>query len=189
MKYTITYLDYDPMQLRREETDRNLVAIKEFSKGYDYELLIAKDIHGYSSAVNYGFENGKGDYFVFVASDVFLRYPKWLDKLTIPDTITAWKEVPFSLDGSPMLEFSCLCVPRSVYEKIGGLDEIFNDGYGFEDNDFIERAQKEGILMKGVDVDLRHGNSQTFSTYFGDYSALHDHNRSLFLQKWPKYLK
>lgn len=47
---------------------------------------------------------------------------------------------------SERLDFFCVAMLKKTYEKIGGLDEQFGQGY-FEDTDFSIRANKMGLNM------------------------------------------
>ncbi len=56
----------------------------------------------------------------------------------------------------------CLLMKRSVYEKIGGLDERFGIGF-FDDDDLAERARRAGFeLVVAQDLFIHHFGSRTF---------------------------
>lgn len=42
------------------------------------------------------------------------------------------------------------CLPRSVYEKIGGFDERFEGAY-YEDNEYLDRLAKNNIPVERVE--------------------------------------
>ncbi len=48
-----------------------------------------------------------------------------------------------------MLGFFCVATTRSVYEKVGELDEQFGLGY-FEDDDYCYRVRRQGYEIRFV---------------------------------------
>jgi len=78
----------------------------------------------------------------------------------------------------------CLLAHRSVFNRIGGLDERYGSG-NFEDDDLCIRAALVGY--KGCiaqDVFIHHTGSQTFKGANIDYRQSILHNWNLFKTKW-----
>ena len=44
----------------------------------------------------------------------------------------------------PVIAFFCAAMPRTVYEKVGGLEERFGLGF-FEDDDYCQRGAQGGV--------------------------------------------
>lgn len=80
------------------------------------------------------------------ADNVFSRdFPAWLDGLfSAPGKIFA-RGTKASLGGM-------IAVRRDDWEKLGGYDERFGDGYGYDDDNFIHRLEAAGwkpVLVPG----------------------------------------
>ena len=64
---------------------------------------------------------------------------------------------------SERLDFFCVAIRKTVYEQIGGLDELFGRGY-YEDVDFSMMAKRAGIkMMFAEDCFVYHGSGKSFS--------------------------
>jgi GT2 family glycosyltransferase len=50
--------------------------------------------------------------------------------------------------GPRAFPFICVLLPRHAIEKVGFLDEDFTGGYGFEDQEWQERAFRKGFVNK-----------------------------------------
>jgi glycosyltransferase involved in cell wall biosynthesis len=85
---------------------------------------------------------------------------------------------------APKLSGFCLLMMRSVYEKIGGLDERFGFGL-FDDDDLAERARRAGFeLAVAHDLFVHHFGSRTFQGNGIDIGKLLDENAQRFAAKW-----
>ncbi len=79
-----------------------------------------------------------------------------------------------------------MLIKRTLYDKIGGLDEDFGSG-NFEDDDYCLRATEAGFkIMVAEDAFIHHFGSATFEYNRVDYDAAMDGNRQLFSAKWPE---
>jgi GT2 family glycosyltransferase len=85
------------------------------------------------------------------------------------------------------VSFTCVYIPRLVYEKIGPLDERFT-GYGYEDNDYCARCAREGLEMAVWDGCAVNHSGALPSTFQArpDYASQVRHNRLLFEEKWGR---
>ena len=84
----------------------------------------------------------------------------------------------------PKLSGLCMLMKRTVYEKIGGLDERFGLGF-FDDDDLAERAKRAGFeLAVAHDLFVHHFGSRTFAGNGIDAGKLLDENARRFADKW-----
>ena len=84
----------------------------------------------------------------------------------------------------PKLSGFCLLMKRTVYEKIGGLDERFGLGF-FDDDDLAERARRAGFeLAVAHDLFVHHFGSRTFVGNGIDAGKLLEENARRFADKW-----
>lgn len=82
------------------------------------------------------------------------------------------------------LAFICVCIPRSVYDALGPLDERFG-GYGFEDNDYCARALQAGReLMVWDGCVVEHGSLPPTYRSRPDWRTLSQQNEALYVEKW-----
>lgn len=150
--------------------------IKSLS-GYDELIVVVNQGEGFAKAVNRGLSLAKGDYLMVVNNDI-----EWvrgnLKELCIPNVVTS----P-TVNGGLQQFWGCFfCVPRTVYEKIGGLDEQFGIGF-YEDDDYIKRLEQAGIEMMGVgSCDLRNKGGETMKQF--DTVSLMKENKAKFDAKW-----
>ncbi len=78
----------------------------------------------------------------------------------------------------------CLLARRSVFDRIGGLDEKFGSG-NFEDDDFCIRAAMAGFEAAiAKDVFIHHSGSQTFKGEKIDYGKSMERNWKVLKKKW-----
>ncbi len=78
----------------------------------------------------------------------------------------------------------CLCIPRTLINEIGGIDERFGVG-NFEDDDFCLRVRAAGYRIYVCDdVYIHHFGSKTFAANNIDYRATMDENWTKFARKW-----
>jgi len=85
-----------------------------------------------------------------------------------------------------MLAFICVYLPRWVQERIGLLDERF-DQYGYEDNDYCLRCKAAGVAMGILDlVAVDHSGLELPSTFrsMPNLSEMKSENEKRFRQKW-----
>jgi hypothetical protein len=84
----------------------------------------------------------------------------------------------------PKLSGFCLLMNRSVYEKIGGLNERFGLGF-FDDDDLAARARRASFeLAVAQDLFVHHFGSRTFVGNGTDAETLLEENGRRFAEKW-----
>lgn len=63
----------------------------------------------------------------------------------------------------------CMAITKSDLEKIGGFDERFAGGVGFDDNDFVRRIKKAGIDLQIIDdpfvIHQKHARTDYHNTW------------------------
>lgn len=142
----------------------------------DEVIVVVNDMIGFAKAVNQGLSLARGDFICVVNNDTKIVVGS-LEELadnrgvTTPNVNGEWRS------------FGCFfCMPRWVYEKVGGLDERFETAY-FEDNDFIRRLviNEVPIIHRGVLVEHTGGLT---TKYIEDQVGLSDRNAELFKEKW-----
>ncbi|MDF1869044.1 MAG: glycosyltransferase [Phycisphaerales bacterium] len=81
--------------------------------------------------------------------------------------------------------FFCCIFPRSVYEKVGLLDENFGRGF-FEDDDYCQRVRQCGYrICCASDVFVHHHLSAGFSMVVSSQrQALFEENKAYYESKW-----
>jgi GT2 family glycosyltransferase len=81
--------------------------------------------------------------------------------------------------------FFCVMIPRSVWERVGELDETFGIGL-FEDDDYAMRVQRAGYNVAcAEDVFVHHHASASIGALPREgYDRLFDRNRRYFESKW-----
>jgi GT2 family glycosyltransferase len=80
------------------------------------------------------------------------------------------------------LNFFCVLIDQSVFDKIGYLDERFY-GYGFEDDDFCRRARDAGFKLMVAPTFVKHTATTTFKADT-DKAKLIKINREEYRKKW-----
>ncbi|NBD26518.1 glycosyltransferase family 2 protein [Paenibacillus glycinis] len=79
----------------------------------------------------------------------------------------------------------CMLFRRTLYERIGELDERFSPGH-YEDDDYCFRARMHGFgLLMCRDVFVHHEGSASFKRgNAAELQQLVERNRGLFMAKW-----
>lgn len=87
------------------------------------------------------------------------------------------------------LAFFCVMVPRTTYERIGGLDEAFGLGF-FEDDDYCRRVQEIGMkCVCAEDVFVHHNLSASFNKLGEERKRkLMEKNRQIYEAKWGPWV-
>lgn len=81
----------------------------------------------------------------------------------------------------------CMLIRKSLLDKIGLFDEIFDMGY-FEEADFCKRAQKEGIICVRSRSSYVYHIDRTSFKRISDVDRLFQKNKIIFYRKWGKPL-
>lgn len=99
-----------------------------------------------------------------------------LDKLIVgPGAIRERERVLRLPDGAYF--HMCAMMHKSLFERVGGFDEDYRDGFGYEDNDFLWRLSEAGACFKLCeDATVYH-----YRVPRGDIPPT---NEQLFLSRW-----
>lgn len=89
----------------------------------------------------------------------------------------------------PTVAFFCAMLRRSVWERVGGLDERFGLGF-FEDDDYCRRVGEAGMgVACAEDVFVHHHLSASFGVLKSEArEALFERNKALYEAKWGTWL-
>lgn len=190
MKYSVIFLQYDPDSINTKTTMESYLSILDNSDGADMELIKVIDVKGFVNAVNGGLSKAKGDYLIVVANDIIIKDKNWLEKMAVDDALCGWRLTPFFITGEMRPDFGCWSMSRKVFEKIGLMDKKFENGYGFDDDDYVFRAKELGIKLHDSKVKLTHLENMTYKTVFKDLKEeMTQRNESLFRNKWSSKIK
>lgn len=87
------------------------------------------------------------------------------------------------------LAFFCVMLSRQVYEKIGGLDEVFGLGF-FEDDDYCRRVEQIGLkIVCARDVFIHHHLSASFNKLpTEEKQKLFAKNKAIYEKKWGEWV-
>lgn len=85
--------------------------------------------------------------------------------------------------------FFCVMFSRSVYERVGDLDEAFGRGF-FEDDDYCRRVEQLGLrVVCAEDVFIHHHLSASFNKVkSADRQKLFDDNKATYEAKWGPWV-
>jgi GT2 family glycosyltransferase len=110
----------------------------------------------------------------------------------IPGDLNAAMKVAVTLQNNPIhtpipsyrLDFFCVAIRKSLWDKLHGLDPIFGLGY-YEDTDFSMRAKAIGCqMMICEDAFVYHMGGSSFSAN-PKAKALIKRNKKIFLKRHP----
>lgn len=151
--------------------------VKTFT-GADEVIVVWNDGMGYAKPINIGLRIAKGD-FLMVMNDDMTWDNGSLKRLCQEDAVTSPK-----VNGKVQEFWGCsFCLPRWVYEKIGGMYEGYRISY-FDDDDMKETLKKHGIPMRCVeDVNVTTQGGRTLER-FPDRNDFFEENRQLFIKRW-----
>lgn len=186
MKYNIFIFAYDPEALLAQTTADCLKSVIECSKGEDYEIRIITE-KGIVQAINRAWREATGEYIVMLNNDLIIRDPHWLQKLTNPGAITGWQISTNHFTKLTEPHGACYAMQKLVQEKIGEVDELFANGYGFDDVDYFLRARDLGIPFIDGAVKLDHQGNVTWQKYRPEWKeGGMAENAEKFWKKWAK---
>lgn len=171
-----------PYYENSEEKKEALKTCTSSLKGHDEIIIVWNDRMGYAPSINRGLANSQGDFIVVMNDDVELMEGD-LTMLCDEEAVTS----PSYMGRTyPHIWGSCFCMPRWVYEKIGGMDERYDISY-FDDDDLIFSLEREGIPMKAVpEVVFEHRHPGLTLEAMPDRNEFFEANKQKFLAKWGR---
>lgn len=163
--------------------------------GDSFKLIWSDEPLGYTKATNLGIKQARGEYIVLLNNDVILtKQPinQWLNRLNAPFNTDPLMAVtgPTVLNHLALnavgVVFFCAMIKRTVFDKIGLLDERYTPG-GVDDHDFCYRVTLAGLHMSDMGPEsfpLVHRGNKTFKTVNYDYQRVLARNNKLFMDKF-----
>ena len=146
---------------------------------YDEINVVVNFGEGFAKACNKGLRSASGDYLFVINNDTQLIDGELKD-MAFEDAVTFPK-----IQGKDNRFPDCfICIPRWIYEKVGGYDERFEGGY-FEDDDLIRRWNCAAIPFRRIDhvvINHLHGGGLTMKQ-IGE-SKYMKINKEKYQQKW-----
>lgn len=142
------------------------------------KIIVFNDGLGMGWAINRGFELATGDYLMTLSNDCWWESGK-LEDICDPTAVT----LPDNLEGQWDKPRCFYCMPRWVYEQVGGYDEQFKVGY-FEDDDWIYRLNIADIPIRQTSVRGGHVPGQTLDK-LPNRDKIFEENKKKFEKKWP----
>lgn len=148
--------------------------------GHDEIIIVSNWKWGYAKPINLGLSIAQGDYMIVMNDDLILRQGTLRDLIN-PNSVTS----PL-VDGQKQPFWGCcFCIPRWVYETVGGLDEGYRISY-FDDDDYINKLRLNNIPMTGINsVNFENvdGGGRTLHT-FPDHQEFFEENKKHFIEVW-----
>lgn len=166
--------------------------LKKLEKGRRARPIINPTLVGSTVALNMGIKAARGNYISLVMNDVKVT-KGWFEPLL--ETLKSKPQYGWVSSRvyrgdveCPFGAADCCLISRGVIDKVGLLDEIFNDGIGYDINDYIRRMWAAGYSPHGVLRSTVYHLSReqtTMKMLHGDkILELGRRNYSLFVQKW-----
>jgi len=148
-------------------------------KGANQIIVVENWKEGYAVPINYGLSQATGD-FLLVMNDDLIWHDGSLKKLCDIDAVTS----PLINGVEKPFFGAAFCIPRWVYEKVGGLYEGYRISY-FDDDDYIKILEREGIPMHSVpSVDAEHPEGGRTLHTFPDHDEFYKENLIIFQNRW-----
>lgn len=161
---------------------------KEYlSKEEGVKAIFNPEIVGIEPAFNKGLKVAKGDFLCFLATDVKVSSGSLK---AMADTLDAepsfgWVATPCEYTG---FFVGCSMMTREAFEKVGLWDELYADGYGFSDDDYLRRMWKAGYkphIIEGEKVLHKQSDSGVQAIYGQEEKKKRfARNKALFMQRY-----
>lgn len=147
-------------------------------KGYDELIIVPNWKEGYAKPINHGLSMATGD-FILVTNDDMIYDGASLKRLCDDASVTS----PL-VNGKSQPFWGCsFCIPRWVYDEIGGMYEGYDISY-FDDNDYWDTLKKNNIPMRCVeDVRVTSSGGRTLDR-FSNRNDFFEKNRKHFMERW-----
>lgn len=143
----------------------------------------------YSAAINYGKQvAGAADWYIVLSNDVLVTGP-FADILAGYDDANLVGPLLKQIDIFPVgqvhyLEGWCVCIPRRIWDTIGGWDEGMQVS-SYEDVEYSHRARTQGFgLIEDTDLPFTHLDQKQRFYLVPNYWSSEAHNRQRFIDKY-----
>lgn len=150
-------------------------------KGQDELIVLSGKQKSLAIAINVLFKMAHGEYIIISNDDLTLDYGDLKD-LCVPGVVTSPK-----INGEPK-NFSghMFCVPRTVYETVGGYDERYTIAY-FDDDDFLSTLRESEVETRCVEsVNVLHPVGGTTLHTYPDWQRFYEENKRMYFEKWGR---
>jgi hypothetical protein len=152
----------------------------ESASGYDELILVWNQGMGYAKSINKGLMLAKGDFLVVSNDD--LVFDGSFKDLAYEGAVTS----PVVNGVNQRFWGCCFCIPRWVYEEVGGLAEDYEISY-FDDDDFQFTLEAHGIPTKCIDkVKVAHDDGGRTLHQMPGWQERFEKNRKVFFDKWGR---
>jgi glycosyltransferase involved in cell wall biosynthesis len=142
------------------------------------KIVVVNEGTGMGKAINKGLSLATGDYLLVTSNDCIFQFGD-LNDMCDPKAIT----LPNNMPGQWDLPRCFFCLPRWVYEQVGGYDEQFEVGY-FEDDDLIRRWRDASIQFVQIPSIIVSHSPGTTLDKMPNRQAIFDENQRRFKKKW-----
>lgn len=156
--------------------------VQSLPKHYE-TIVVWNRKEGMAKAINEGALCASGDYFLIMNDDVEYISGQ-LEDLCQENTV-----ISPSLNGRiyQYIWGSCFCVPRNVWEDVGGMDDQYTISY-FDDDDFILSLKGKGYQMRTSNrVVFDHPHPGLTLESMPDRDDFFQANKKRFFYKWGGY--
>ena len=149
--------------------------------GADEIIVVENWKAGYGVPINFGLSQATGDFLIVLNDDLKMDRGASLKDICDSNFVTS----P-TIDGEEQ-DFwgAAFCIPRWIYDTVGGLWEGYRVSY-FDDDDYINVLRQNNIPMKCMpfvnfwNVD---GGGRTLHT-FPDHNDFFAENKEKFIERW-----
>lgn len=128
-------------------------------------------------------EYQEGNYYVFGCRTLRMVPTSWRRVIEQPDAFTNWKEArgwyQHSSIYNRLLHFASFC-DKATYYRVGGFDEEYDNGVGFEDNDFVEKLIEFAVPITVIDEPFVAHQPHSRPEISHGYAR----NAKMFKEKW-----
>lgn len=151
--------------------------VNSFS-GADEIIVVSNWREGYAKPINKGLAIARGDFLIVMNDDLVWdggSIKRLCDESAVTSPQVNGKSQPF---------WGCaFCIPRWIYEKVGGLWEGYNISY-FDDADYYQMLKKNDIYTYTNEiVSLTTKGGQTLDK-FPDRDEFFEANHNLYIERW-----
>lgn len=175
MKLSVCIPYYESHPEKRELLDKCVASLK----GQDEIIILAGKQKSLAVAINMLFKMAHGEYIIISNDDLTLDYGDLFD-LCVPEVVTS----PTINGSGKGFSGHMFCVPRTVYEKVGGYDERYTIAY-FDDDDFLMNLEKNNIETRVIDsVNVLHPVGGTTLHTYPNWQHFFEENKKKFEEKW-----
>ncbi len=164
-------------------TDNTVKELKQWPHSCKLKVIEYDEAIGYTKATNAGIRHASGEFVILMNNDCqILDYKlpdEWLNILEKPFSdektgITGVKKLYSKEVQSSFLVFFLVMMKRSLFDKIGFLDEIFSPGAG-EDISMCMKAKQIGLNCVKIPIDDEEYLKETdYPIYHAAEKTVHD---------------